>query len=337
MKTNKITGKPLKFDLSAQSIDKINAHLSLDVEPNAEFQANPIAWFGKAFLESGSRNSMRILTGIKEKTKLAILDTGDVIKEYGCAFTPGDINLDAKVITVCPITIQKGFCQSEVETSFESQFLAKGSNGNITTQALLDYMLDRLAKKADEELELLTWQGSTGDIGATGSGFLEYCDGLQVKLADDNDILHITASASVTAANIVTELNKVVAKIPAKIRFKPELIIRMSSDVMSAYLQYYFSTIAPQYNGLNKELVMAYAGIKLEIAPGMSARTMVAALSGQEGDLIYATDVDSDAKDLRVVDFSKTTLDDNIGIRANAKIGFHYTNPEQIVFYSPLV
>lgn len=333
-RNNKITNSPMKFDLSGMFKESVEYKLSMDVETNAEFQANPVEWFGKAFIETGSRSNFRLLAGIKTKTKLAVIDTADVLKEYGCPFVAGDINLDAINIDVCPVTIQKGFCQSEVEQSFLGEKLGKGSNGNITTQEFLNYLLDRLAKKASEEIELMTWQGNTAVGEATG--FLALCDGLEVKLSEDTDVLTVTAG-SVTAANVVAELNKVVALIPSAVRFKKDLAILVSSNVMSAFLTYYMNTIAPQFNGLSTDLQMNYAGIKLMVAEGMSDNTMVAALVGAEGDLIYATDVDTDISDLRVVDFSKTTLDDTIGIRANAKVGFYYTNPEQIVFYSSLV
>jgi hypothetical protein len=63
----------------------------------------------------------------------------------------------------------------------------------------------------------------------------------------------------------------------------------------------------------------------------MPDNTMVLAL---KTDLIYAFDGEGDSKALKAVNLTDTVAEPYLRTRANMKVGFHYTNPTQIVAYN---
>ena len=53
-----------------------------------------------------------------------------------------------------------------------------------------------------------------------------------------------------------------------------------------------------------------------------------------KNNLIYSFDAEGDSKALKAINLSDTTAEPVLRTRANMKVGFHYTNPTEIVLYN---
>ena len=82
---------------------------------------------------------------------------------------------------------------------------------------------------------------------------------------------------------------------------------------------------------VTQSLGLSFLGIKLVVAEGMSAGRMV--LTAKDN-LIYAFDGEGDGKALKAVNLEDSVAEPLLRTRANMKIGFHYVNPTEIVFYN---
>ena len=81
---------------------------------------------------------------------------------------------------------------------------------------------------------------------------------------------------------------------------------------------------------ITQDLSLTYLGIKIVQCQGMSNDTFVITL---KDNLIYAFDAEGDSSDLRAVNLRDTVAEPYIRTRADMKIGFHFVNPTEIVFY----
>jgi hypothetical protein len=235
--------------------------------------------------------------------------------------------LDAIDITVCALSALSQICQFDLEQSFVSLQMAQGSNGDFTVASFMNYYWNEMSLKIQEDLELIRWQGDTT---LSEDPILGLCDGYLVKLCGDNNIAAGLYSGAVTTSNVLTVLETVLNSAPAAIlRKKADLRLYVSSNVAQAY-----ELKAAQGNTqtyVTLPLGLTFLGIKVVVCEGMPNDTIVLTL---KNNLIYAFDGEGDSKALKAVNLTDTVAEPYLRTRANMKVGFHYTNPSEIVVYN---
>ena len=139
-----------------------------------------------------------------------------------------------------------------------------------------------LAEKIADKYEQVIWGGVNGNAGE----FDGFCP---LLLADGGvDV----AATPVTAANVIAELQKVTAAIPAAIYNKEDLHIYVGSAIYRFYVQ--ALGVVGAGSGIENKGTLWFNGVPLTVdgvkifySPGMPANSMVAA----DSCLIYFSDV----------------------------------------------
>jgi len=297
----------------------------LDIETNALLCPNPNEFYGRAYITEDIVDNYRTLPGIKSATKLANVTFGNILQASTCNFTAPDDTLNAIDIDVCALSAMAQICQFDLEQSFVSLQMAQGSNGDFTVAAFMNYYWAEMAGKIGEDVELLRWQGDTLSEDAT----LGLCDGYIKKFCADLDVNGIN-SVAIDSTNVLTEMNKVYIALPAGVKQKKsDLRFYISSDVASAYEL--AAALGNSQTYVTTPLPLTYLGIKVVVCPGMPEDTMVLTL---RSNLVYAFDAEGDSKALKAVNLSDSVAEPYLRTRANLKVGFHYTNPTEIVVYN---
>jgi hypothetical protein len=305
-------------------------NFDLNVEANALLCPNPAEFYSKAYISEDIVGNYRSLPGIKSETKLANVLFENVLKPSTCNFDANPSTLDAIDINVCPLSGMAEICQFDLEQSFVALQMASGSNnGEWMVSDFLSFFWSELSAQIFEEIELLRWNGDTSN---TADDLLKLCDGYIVKFVEDEDVVALEGEA-ITSANVLAEMVKVYEAIPTAVRAKTnDLRIYVAPNVAAAYRVAAATGNTLAY--ITKELDFTFLGIKIVEAQGMPADTIVATLWSN---MIYAFDGAGDGKALKIVNLSESVAEPYLRARTNLKVGFHYTNPEEIVFYSPLV
>jgi hypothetical protein len=300
----------------------------LDIDATALLQANSEAFYSRAYLKEETVDNYRTLPGIKYKTKISNIVFGQVLQAENCAFLASNDDLASVEIDVCSLSAMAEICQFDLEQSFVSLQMAKGSNGDFTVASFMDYYWNEMALTIAENVEKLRWSGDTG----SGDASLALCDGYKKSLvADVANVIDITPAVAITSANVLTELALVYDAIPAAVLANQEdLRIYVSSPVAAAYR----SAVAASNTqaNLTQALDFTYLGIKMVLCPGMlGLSTIVATL---KDNLIYSFDAEGDGKALRAINLADTVAEPVIRTRANMKVGFTHVNGNEIVFYN---
>ena len=302
-----------------------NLKFDLDVETNALLCPNPDEFYSKAYLTEDIADNYRTLPGIKSATKLANVTFGNLLAASNCNFSAPTDSLDAVDIDVCALSAMSQICQFDLEQSFLALQMSQGSNGDFTVASFMSYYWNEMANRIGNDLELIRWQGDTTSLDPV----LSLCDGYMKKLCADTDVIGLYTDA-ITSTNVLARMTTVLQNAPAAVQaLRGDLRLFVSSDVFVNY-----QIAAASGNTLTfvtAPLAPTFLGIKIVLASGAPANTMVLAL---KTDLIYAFDAEGDAKALKAVNLSDSVAEPYIRTRANLKAGFHYTNPDQIVVYN---
>lgn len=299
----------------------------LDVQPNALLCPNPQEFYSKAYITEDIANNYRAIPGVKSATKIANVLFTDLLKASTCSFTSDPNPLDAIDIDVCPLSAMAEICRFDLEASFVSLQMARGSNGVFTPQAFMSYYWDEMAKEISQEVAVLRWQGNTTSPG-TGT-FLDLCDGYELKFTGDNEIITPVSTAPITTTNVLDEMGAVYALLPGAVRSQTQdLRFYVSSNVYQAYQ--IAAALGNTMSYITSALAPTFLGIQLVVCDGMSNDTMVLT---NRNNLIYAFDGEDDGKALKAVNLEDSVAEPLLRTRANLKVGFFYVNPAEIVFY----
>jgi hypothetical protein len=218
-------------------------------------------------------------------------------------------------------------CQFNLEQSFVSLQMTKGSNGDFTVASFMDFYWNEMAKTIAENIEKLRWLGDTESLVPA----LALCDGYVKGLLADSAVIDIASPVAITPSNVLAKLALVYAAIPAAVIANQEdLRIYVSTPVATAYRA--AVAAANTQANLTQALDFTYLGIKMVLCPGMGTTSKIVATL--KGNLIYSFDAEGDGKALRAINLADTVAEPVIRTRANMKVGFTHVNGGEIVFYN---
>jgi hypothetical protein len=299
----------------------------LDIDASALLQANSEAFYSRAYLNEETVDNYRTLPGVKYKTKISTVTFGQVLQAENCGWNASDDDLSSVEIDVCGLSAMAEICQFNLEQSFVSLQMTKGSNGDFTVASFMDFYWNEMAKTIAENIEKLRWLGDTTSLVPA----LALCDGYVKGLLADSAVIDIASPVAITPSNVLAKLALVYAAIPAAVIANQEdLRIYVSTPVATAYRA--AVAAANTQANLTQALEFTYLGIKMVMCPGMGTTSKIVATL--KGNLIYSFDAEGDGKALRAINLADTVAEPVIRTRANMKVGFTHVNGGEIVFYN---
>jgi hypothetical protein len=144
---------------------------------------------------------------------------------------------------------------------------------------------------------------------------------------------------TVTAANVVEELGKVIDAIPASIYGKEDLFIYVPQNVYRAYVRALggFGASGLGANGFegrgNNQVLgdLAFDGVKIFLAEGLPSNKMVAA---QASNLFFGTSLMSDWNEVKVLDMADLDGSQNVRFVMRYTANVNYAYGSEVVYYA---
>jgi len=202
---------------------------------------------------------------------------------------------------------------------------AGSNNDEVMPASYAEFVVDYVAEKVSSDLEKVMFQGNT----ATASYPYSLCDGLNKLLLADADVVDVSATASLTSANVVTELNRVLDAVPAEVRQEANFKIFVSQQIAFAYKQAQAVTQGGLFLVGDKEL--NYLGYRLIPTSGLSAKQMIAFNSDK---VFFLTDLTSDWDEIIMIPQRNISGARTERFATALKFGVNYLYGNEIVFYS---
>lgn len=267
---------------------------------------------------------------VKFKQVLKKVAMSDLIKDGSCDFTPtGTITLTENVLQPEEFQVNFTLCKQDFRDDWEAIAMGLSAHDNLPPN-LADFIIAKTAAEVATANETIIWQGATGTAG-------EY-DGFTTRFAADADVIDVTGT-TVTAANVITELGKVVDAIPAAIYGKEDLFIFVPQNVYRAYVRALggFGASGLGANGFegrgNNQILgdLAFDGVKLFLAEGLPSNEMVAA---QSSNLFFGTSLMSDWNEVKVLDMADLDGSQNVRFVMRFTANVNYAYGSEVVYYS---
>jgi hypothetical protein len=271
------------------------------------------------------KGGMTIMPNVKFKQVIKRVATDNIIANATCDFDPtSTITLTERVLQPESFQVNLQLCKSDFRSDWDA--LQMGYSAfDVLPKSFADFLIAHAAEKVAAGMETAIWTG----VNATAGQFA----GIMTQLLTDASLPsgQEVAGTTVTAANVITELGKIVDACPAALYGKEDLTLYVSSNIYRAYVRALggFAAAGVGANGYdNKGTNQAlndlyFDGVKIFLANGLAANT---ALLSQVSNLFFATSLLSDLNEVRVLDMSENDGSQNVRVimrfTADAKYGF---------------
>ena len=268
--------------------------------------------------------------------KIALGD--DLIVGGSCDYTDaGTVTITERILEVMEFQINKTECKKTFQQDWISAQMGYSMNNQVLPKSYSDFISQQYIAKIAASMETMIWQGAAG-----ANAF----DGFTTDWAANASSLAggaVVTGTTVTAANVVDELGKVVnhvANHASALLDKEDLHIYVSNHIFQMYVRSLggFGAAGLGANGYdgkgnNQDLgdTLLFDGIKVFRSPGMPNNDMAATL---KSNLFFGCGIEGDLSEIKLIDTGDTLGDQNVRFVSRFKAGIQTGLLEEVVYYT---
>ena len=268
---------------------------------------------------------------VKYKEVMKTLSTNALVKDASCDFSDqSTVTLAERILQPEEFQVNLELCKKDFHNDWEAVQMGYSAFDTLPP-SFADFLLGHVAAKVAQKNEQNIWTGVTANAG-------EF-DGFATLLAADADVIDVVGT-TVTAANVIDELGKVVDAIPSAVYGKEDLYIYVSQNIARAYVRALggFGASGLGANGVNNAGTtwfnggdLAFDGVKLFVCSGLANNDMVAA---QKSNLFFGTGLLSDHNEVKLIDMADLDGSQNVRVVMRFTAGVQYGIGADIVYYT---
>jgi hypothetical protein len=271
------------------------------------------------------KGGMTIMPNVKYKQVIKRVATDDIIKNATCDFDPtSTITLTERILQPESFQVNLQLCKSDFRSDWDAIQMGYSAFDTLP-KSFADFLIAHAAEKVAAGMETSIWRG----VNATAGEFA----GIMTQLTTDAALpaAQEVAGTTVTAANVITELGKIVDACPAALYGKEDLTLYVSQNIYRAYVRALGGFAASgvgangyENKGTNQSLGdVFFDGVRVFVANGLASNT---ALLAQKSNLYFATGLLNDMNEVKVLDMGDLDGSQNVRVimrfTADAKYGF---------------
>ena len=268
-----------------------------------------------------ANGGITVKPNVKYKEVVKKVATSGLIGDASCDFTDaGSLTLTERILQPEEFQVNLELCKKDFRSDWEAVQMGYSAYDNLPPK-FADFLIGHVAAKVAEKTEQTIWQGTN----ATAGEF----DGFATLLAADADVVDVTGT-TVTSANVIAELGKIVDAIPSAVYGKEDLKIYISQNIAKAYVS---AQAALGYRDLYHvgKTEMNFQGIPLFVANGLADNDAVAA---ETSNLYFGTGLLSDHNEVKVIDMADLDGSQNVRVIMRFTSGVQYGIGSDIVLYT---
>ena len=281
-------------------------------------------------LEQGG---LTIHPNVKYKQVIQKFATDSLVKDASCEFSAsGTVTLTERVLNPEEFQVNVLLCKKDLHSTWQAAEMGY-SAFDVLPKSFEDYLIAYVSANVASSMETTIWTGVNNTAGQFA--------GIMTQLTTDAALpaAQEVAGTTVTAANVITELGKIVDAIPARMYGQADLKLYLSQNIVKAYIRALggFGASGLGANGTNNlgtqwytSGSLSFDGLPIFMANGLAANTGIASTTSN---LHFATGLMNDMNVVKVIDTADILGDENVRVvmrfTADAKYGF----AEDIVTY----
>tara|TARA_R100000655_G_scaffold34536_1_gene67191 strand:- start:640 stop:1617 length:978 start_codon:yes stop_codon:yes gene_type:complete len=266
-----------------------------------------------------AKGYVRTIDGLTKSAVINNIASANPVQAAGCDFdNTTTISTTEQVLTLTDLKVNEQICRGTVFPTWMGQGMDR--NGNLP-QAFSDFVLQVVAGKAAQQLEIGIWQGAA----PFGVGFLSD-DGTQDQTGADasamKDFTEVDFGDALAASDIITDLNSVYASAAANLPqmlTKPGFGFYMNAQTYSFYCQALAANTTFQSLGAAGSFdSLTYMGFPIYVCPGMFNDVIIATYPEN---LVFGTNNSTDWTEVRLIPTYEYDGSDNVRIVMNFAVG----------------
>jgi hypothetical protein len=268
-----------------------------------------------------SQGGVSIKPNIKYKEVIKKLALDSILKDASCDFDPtSNVTLTERILQPEEFQVNLQLCKKDFRQDWDAQSMGFSQYDNLPKK-FSDFLIAQVAAKVAQKTEQNIWQGATANAG-------EF-NGFQALLAADGDVVDVSGT-TLSAANIIAELGKVVDAIPSAVYSKEDVKIYLPTSAAKFYIQ---AQAALGYRELYHvgKTEMNFQGVPLFVAQGLGADKMVAA---ESSNLFFGTGLLNDWQEVKLIDMADIDGSQNVRVVLRGSAGVQHGIGSDIVLYS---
>jgi len=274
---------------------------------------------------------IEVKPNVKYKEVIKKMDTDALLKDATCDFDPtSTITLTERILQPEEFQVNLQLCKSDFESDWEAVQMGYSAFDSLPP-AFADFLLAHVASKTAQKTEQNIWRGVTANAG-------EF-NGLVTLATADATVVDVVGT-TVTAANVIDELGKIVDAIPSAVYGKEDLSLYVSQNIARAYVRALGGFAAAGLGGAGTNAMgtqwfnngsLSFDGVKIFVANGLADNTAMAA---EKSNLYFGTGLLSDHNEVKVIDMSPIDGSKNVRVVMRFTAGVQYGIGSDIVLYS---
>ena len=216
-----------------------------------------------------------------------------------------------KVIQPEEFQVNVQLCKKDLHATWQAAEMGFSAFDSLPA-SFEDYVIGYTAAKVASQIESNIWSGQTGNAG-------EFDGFYYLATAGGSGCVAVTGT-TVTAANVIDEMGKVVDAIPSGVYGKDDLHIYVAPNVARAYIRALggFGSQGLGANGVDNKGTtwfnngaLFFDGIPVVVGQGLPASSMMAA---QKSNLFFGTGLLNDTNEVKVLDMSDLDGSQNVRV-----------------------
>ena len=277
------------------------------------------------------KGGIEVKPNVKYKEVIKKIATNDLVKNATCDFdATSTVTLTENILQPEEFQINLQLCKKDFRSDWEAIQMGYSAYDSLPP-SFQDFLLAHVAAKAALNNEISIWRG----VNATAGQF----DGFVTLATADSSVIDV-AGTTVTAANVIAEMGKVVDAIPAALYGQEDLYLYVSQNVYRAYVRALggFGANGLGSNGYdgkgNNQALgdLMFDGVKIFVANGLANNFMMAA---QKSNLYFGTGLLADHNEVKVIDMADIDGSQNVRVVMRFTAGVQYGFGSEIVLYTP--
>jgi len=268
---------------------------------------------------------------VKFKQVIKRLSTTDLIADGSCDFAATDtVTLDEKILQPEEFQVNLNLCKSDFRDDWDAISMGYSAFDNLPP-SFQEFLIAEIIAKIADKNEKNIWMGAT----ATAGEF----DGL-VALATADGTVNDVAGTTVTSANVIAEMGKVVDAMPSALYGKSDVKLYVAQNVYKAYVRALggfgadgVGAAGYEAKGNNQAInSLLFDGVEVFLANGLDSNYMYLA---ESSNIFFGTGLLSDHNEVKVLDMSDLDGSQNVRFVMRFTAGVQHGFGSDIVLYTP--
>jgi len=277
------------------------------------------------------KGGITVKPNVKFKQVIKRLSTTDLIADGSCDFAATDtVTLDEKILQPEEFQVNLNLCKSDFRDDWDAISMGYSAFDNLPP-SFQEFLIAEIIAKIADKNEKNIWMGAT----ATAGEF----DGL-VALATADGTVNDVAGTTVTSANVVAEMGKVVDAMPSALYGKSDVKLYVAQNVYKAYVRALggfgadgVGAAGYEAKGNNQAInSLLFDGVEVFLANGLDSNYMYLA---ESSNIFFGTGLLSDHNEVKVLDMADIDGSQNVRFVMRFTAGVQHGFGSDIVLYTP--